>query len=211
MCFKFKFYNDEEDRSGLVGGENDYITVDLLRAHMDPFNCECRGYGRLIEGNVNSKVAVHCYGYTTIPAEREEELNERFGILTWDRPTLEYAKPIARRQPFRAIVKELISENAPFTSSSAKKTLKDLHRIRRLGIYPMDIVGRNYRGGILVDMSIAMTNPHFLFEIRPRWQVRLYRREDLINWQSMMEEEGITTWDRAVPNPKYCRKLRSYG
>ncbi|KAK4695883.1 hypothetical protein P7C71_g1944, partial [Lecanoromycetidae sp. Uapishka_2] len=206
----FKFYDDGEDRSILTGRENEYITTDLLRAHMDPFYNECRAYGRLIEGKVNGKVAVRCHGYTTISAEREEELEERFNVTGWNRPEEEYARPVARRQPFQAIVKDLISEDVPFNAQLAKKTLKDLKRMRRLGVYPLDITGRNYMDGLLVDMSIAMTKPHYLFEIKPKWEVKLLQRQDLLSWQSMMEEENVITWERAVRNPKYCKKLRSH-
>ena len=46
----------------------------------------------------------------------------------------------------------------------------------------MDIVRRNYKGDKLLDMSIAMTKPHYLFDIRPNWQVKLYQLEELLNF-----------------------------
>jgi len=192
-----------------LGGRNDPITLQLVRAHMDPFYNECRAYGRLIEGRVNGKVAVRCYGYVALPAEREEELGQKFDAVRWDRPEKEYAKSPSRREPFRAIVKEIIREDPPWTEKVAKKTLKDLKRIRRLGVYPMDICGRNYKGGLLVDMSIAMTKPHYLFDIRPPWRVKLDQAQDLVSWDSMMRDEKVDTWERAFRNEKYCRKLRS--
>lgn len=207
---QFKFYDDEEDRFGLIGGENEYVTVDLLRAHIDPFYNECRAYGRLIEANVNGRVAVRCYGYITLPAQREKEIEEKFGVVRWERPEKECAKPVSRRQPLRAIVKELVSEDLPFNAKMASKTFRDLKRMRQLGVYPIDIRGRNYKAGLLVDMSIAMTKPHYLFEIEPRWEVQFLQRQDLTSWESMMIEENVETWERAVRNPEYCKKLRSF-
>lgn len=175
---------------------------------MDPFYCECRAYGRLIEANMNGKVAVRCYGYLDVPAEVEEELRRGFDVDNWQRPVEEYSTPVSKRKPIRAMVKDLITEDVSFTPKIAKKMLKDLKRIRKLGIYTMDIVARNYMGGLLVDFGIAMTEPHYLFHIKPPHQVRSYKRDDLLSFDDMMEDEGVVTWERALPNPEYCAKLR---
>lgn len=168
------------DRAGLVTEENNLVPNDLLHAHMDPFFNECRAYGRLIEASQNGKIAVRCYGHMSIPADKEEELSQKFNIQAWDRPGEEYARPASRRQPFRAVVKDLIREPVQLTPRVIKKMLKDLKTMRELGVFPMDVCARNYEGGLLVDMSIAMTTPHFLFKICPRWQVRVMQREDLL-------------------------------
>lgn len=144
------------------------MSIDILRGHRDPFYNECRAYGRLIDADLNGKVAVRCYGYLTIPAEREEELREKFNIEAWNRPDREYLKPASKRQPFRAIVRDLISEGVPFTSQSVKKILRDLKRMRKLGVYPRDVQARNCKGGLLVDFSVAMTEPHYLFVIQTK-------------------------------------------
>lgn len=82
---------------------------------MDPFYNECRAYGRLNVANQNGKIAVQCHGYLTIPAAMEVELEKRFNIVIWDRPSEEYDKPVFKRQPFRALVKDLIREEENFT------------------------------------------------------------------------------------------------
>ncbi len=206
---QFKFYGDREDYQALTGGNRKRIPVDIIRGHSDPFFNECRDYGRLIDENLNGKVAVRCYGYATIPAEREEELKRKFEIDNWKRPGNEYAKAPHRRQPFRAIIKDLIIEDVPFTEKVAKKMLNDLRRMRRVGVYPMDVQTRNYKNGILIDFSVALTPPHYLFATMPLWRVRGYKRDDLVSWQSLVKEQGILTWERAVRNPEYCKKLRS--
>ena len=145
----------------------------------------------------------------TIPAEEEEGLKTKFGIDSWDRPDEEYAKSPQRRQPFRAIVKDFIQEDVKMTESVASKMLRDLKRIRKLGVYPMDIQARNYKAGFLLDFSVAMTYPHFLFDIRPQWRVKAYKNEDLFAFEDMMKKEGLMVWRPAIRNKAYCAKLRS--
>jgi len=147
------------------------FSTALIRGHMDPFFNECRAYGRLIEKNINGIAAVRCYGYLMIPANKEDELRERFGVTSWNRPNKEYLEPISRRQPFRAIVKDLIIEDIPFTARIAKKMLLDLRRMRSFEVYNMDIQARNYKGGRLVDFSVAMTTSLFV-----RYQTCLAQR-----------------------------------
>ena len=48
-----------------------------------------------------------------------------------------------------------------------------------------------------------MAKPHYLFDIRPKWQVQLYQLEVLLNFDKMVENEGIDTWVRAVRNVDY--------
>ncbi len=177
---------------------------------MDPFYSECRAYGRLIEAKVNGKVAINCHGYLTLPAEKEDQLRRDFNVANWDRPDDEYSRPASKREPFRAILKDLVTEDTLFTPKVAKKILRDLKRIRKLGVYTMDVTARNYKGGLLVDFGIALTEPHYLFFIKPLWQVQCYQHDDLLSFDGMMEDEGILTWERALPNHEYCKKLRSH-
>ena len=177
---------------------------------MDPFYSECRAYGRLIEKGLNGKVAVYCHGYLTIPAEREEELRQKYNVNDWDRPANEYAKAPHRRQPFRAIVKDLINEDGPFTEKVVKRILRDLKRMHKADVYAMDVKRRNYKNGLLLDFSVAITEPHYLFVIKPEWRIRVYKREDLLDWHTMIDEEGIRTWCRAMPNTECLERLRSH-
>jgi len=205
---QFKFYDDSDDRAALSVRQRKIFSIDLIHGHMDPFFNECRAYGRLIEKNVNGKVAVHCYGYLMIPANREDELRNRFGVTTWNRPHEEYSKPASERQPFRAIVKDLVTEDVPLTAKTAKKMLRDLRRMRRFEVYNMDIQARNYKGGRLVDFSVAMTTPHYLFVIKPAWRKEDYKYDDLRSFDHMLDEAGVVTLDRATPNPEFVSKLR---
>ena len=100
-------------------------------------------------------MAVKCHGYIPISADKEEQLELEFDVGDWDRPGDEYDKPVSQRQPFRAIVKDLIRKDVPLTAKIADKMLTDLKRMRRNGIYPADILPRNYKAGLLVDFSPA--------------------------------------------------------
>lgn len=177
---------------------------------MDPFYSECRAFGRINDKNLNGKIAVRCYGHLTIPAAKEEELQQAYKIDTWDRPDEDCAKSVDKRLPFRAIVKELLSRDTPLTDKLMRKILRDLKRLRRLGVYPMDVQERNYKDGLLVDLGVAITTPHFLFDIKPKWQVRFFKRDDLIRYDHMAKNAGVSRYGpRALRNREYCAKLRS--
>ncbi len=175
---------------------------------MDPFFSECRAYGRLIEKNVNGKVAVRCHDYLMIPADREDEPKERFGVTTWNRPNEEDFMPASRREPLAAIVKDLVTEDLPLTVKTAKKMLFDMRRMRKYGVHNMDIAPCNYKGRRLVDFGFAMTTPHYLFVIKPAWRREMYKSEDLISFDKMLDEAGIVTLNRATPDRERVRTLR---
>lgn len=175
---------------------------------MDPFYNECRAYGRLVEKELNGTIAVRCYDYLTLPATIEDELHKKFDVVNWDRPDEEYESPISERQPLRAIVKELVKEDSTFTAKDLNKMLRHLKHLRRFGIYPGDVRARNYRAGLPIDFSCAMTEPHYLFQTRPEWNVPYIQSQDFLNFDSMVIDEKLSTWIRATPNREYLKKLR---
>ena len=186
------------------------ISIETIRFHSDPFYNECRAYGRLIECGVNGKVAVRCHGHLTVPAAREEELARRFEVYAWDRPKEDSKLPVSKRQPLRAIVKDLITQeqSPPLNEKVLAKMRKDLLRMRRLGVHPQDLYLRNYGGGLLLDFSIAITKPHYIFELEEPWSIRALQNDEMQMFQAMMFESGVKTWLRAVRNREYCMKLR---
>lgn len=112
--------------------------------------------------------------------------------------------------PLRAIVKDFAPGDNTWSPKGVRKMLKDLKRIREQGLYVMDIKADNYKEGLLVDFSIAMTLPHFLFEIKPRHMVRGYMNQDLLGFDEMVEEQKVKTPLRAFRNMETMKKLRSY-
>jgi len=200
---QFKYYDHDHDWAGLSHEDREEVGLELFCAHMDPFFNECRAYGRLIDKNQNGKAAVCCYGYLTLPTEREDELRRDFGVVNWDRPKAEYSEPAHKRQPLRAIVKDLITEDVRITPAIGKKILTALRRMRKIGIYPMDTRVRNYKGGKVIDFSVAITEPHVLFVINDSWRVEDYKRCDLLLFDEMMEKEEAGRWQRATRDEKY--------
>lgn len=185
--------------------ELNQIPIETVRFHSDPFFNECRAYGRLIEADVNGKIAVRCHGHLTIPAAREEELAQRFDVYAWDRPAGDFYLPVAKRQPFRALVKDLAEVDRPLTEENLIRMRKDLLKMHRLGVYPHDVRERNYGGGLLLDFSIAITKPHWFFETK---RFNHLKNKDMNMLQVVMLESGVKTWARAVRNREYCMKLR---
>lgn len=184
------------------------IPIKTIRFQTDPFYNECRAYGRLIECDVNGKIAVRCHGHMAIPAAREEELARRFEVYTWDCPEDDSKLSVSKRQPFRAIVKDLIEDERPLNEEKLIRMRKDLLKMHKLGVYPQDVRERNYGGGLLLDFSIAITKPHWVFETKRPWWISTLKNDDMNMLQVIMLESGVKTWQRAVRNREYCMKLR---
>ncbi|KAI4281523.1 MAG: hypothetical protein L6R38_003627 [Xanthoria sp. 2 TBL-2021] len=109
------------------------------------------------------------------------------------------------RPPLRAIVKDLVLEDTQWTPRVANKMLQDLRKIRKLEIYVMNIKPENYKGGLLVDFSIALTDPHVVFDIKPDFHVQGYKNQDLIAFDAMMRKQKVRTTIRAFRNIKTMR------
>ncbi|KAL8937606.1 MAG: hypothetical protein Q9216_004346 [Gyalolechia sp. 2 TL-2023] len=198
----FKHYDKEEDDQTLWGSQRDKAPLDELEYYFDPFYNECRAYGQLVEANLNGEVAVRCHGYMILPIPFKHQLKKKFGVNGWDQPT---------DLPLRAIVKDFAPEDTTWTPAVARKMLKDLKRMRKANVYAMDVKPENYKKGLLVDFSIALTKPHFVFDVKPEHQVRGYMKEDLILFDDMMREKNVKTRIRASRNEDTMKKLRSYG
>lgn len=182
----------------------------MIIAHFDPFYAECRAYGRIGDRKRNGKVAVRCHGFTAVSALQEAVLHETFGVSEWDRPSEQYSLPVAERQSFRAIVKDLIEDQTPFTPIMIDRMLRDLKSLRRMALFVRDVKESNYKGGKLVDFSVSWTAPHIMMSDR------LFEDEDIeqeLDWEltlfdNMIEDSKIPTWVRATPNKEYLSKLR---
>lgn len=168
---------------------------------MDPFYAECRAYGRIEEKNCNGIVAVRCHGFTSIPAEREDELAEAFSIDNWERPLREYRRPSTERQPFRAIVKDLVSHETYFSKKMLRRMKADLFKLRDMLVFVRDVRKVNYLGGKLIDFSVSWTMPHLMtqFEINSLKTLLLDLNSELYEFDEMVREEGIDTRVRAAP------------
>ncbi|KAL2195943.1 kinetochore Sim4 complex subunit FTA2-domain-containing protein [Corynascus similis CBS 632.67] len=129
----------------------------LYVEYFDPFNCECRAYGRLNDAK-REDLAVKAHGYLLLTPQQEADLERRMtgnphpvsganaGELTGHNFWNWYEQH--RGLPVRAIVKELV--------------------LHSLGILVGDTHGGNYLCGKLVDFSRSLTmyHPglHYIFE-----------------------------------------------
>jgi hypothetical protein len=197
--FQFKFFDPETTRAQLIPAVNARISSDDIIGQTDPFYAECRAYGRIQQRKRKIPIAVPCHGFITIPATVEPELARRFGASEWDHQESELVKPLLRRKPFRALVKELVEEEPDVTESLIKRMLKDLRALHSLGIYVMDVKIENYVGGKLVDFSVSCTEPHHVFrdDLRSEDDIRALKNMDYDEFDAMISELGVETKVRA--------------
>lgn len=188
------------------------VGLDVVHAHTDPFYNECRAYGRLIESGLNGSVAVRAHGYTTIPAQDVHELGEEFQVAEWiqDAEEHQYNDLPSNRQLFRVIVKDLIRDDVRLTHKILNKMRRDLLRMRAQGVYPMDIKLSNYKAGLLVDLSSAMTRPHFFLDTCRESRYERLMKKDLYAFDAMIEKAKVKTWVKANTED-YKEKLRPRG
>ena len=53
-------------------------------------------------------------------------------------------------------------------------------------------------------MSVAKTEPHYLFDLRPGFQTDLVKISELYAWDDMRTKNRLDTASRAVRDEKYC-------
>ncbi|KAI1121815.1 kinetochore Sim4 complex subunit FTA2-domain-containing protein [Nemania abortiva] len=223
----FRFYYAEEERYEISAPLRRNLSNETLAFHSDPFFAECRAYGRINQyyeasSNRNRRkprgkrlkpcdankrpIAVPCYGYIILTAEHEEVLRDKFSITDWDRSEHEESGQIPKR-PLRALVKQLVASDVSVVNPH--RMLGDLKRLRKLRIFQRDIYARNYKDGLLVDFSVAWTDPHWCLTTLGPNQLRSEKYTDLRMFDKMIERAGIKTIVRATPHSEYCQKLRS--
>ncbi|KAL2148971.1 hypothetical protein VTH82DRAFT_1657 [Thermothelomyces myriococcoides] len=148
--------------------ERPLTNPQLYVDYFDPFNCECRAYGRLKEEN-REDLAVHALGYLFLTPQQESDLARRMECRdtpppTADSPELDGDNFWGRHEqhrglPVRAIVKELVTDRHP-DATQALHMWADLQTLHSLGILVGDAHGGNYLNGKLVDFSRSWTMYH---------------------------------------------------
>src|SRR4051812_33814582 len=151
------------------GGDLAPVDAQLVLDHNDPFNCECRAFARLKEVR-RPDLAVGCHGYVFIDQANEELVRRDFSIDDWDRSPADEGKPI------RAIVKDLIRAEEPFDPPMVLRMMEALALFNSIGIRVRDVKIDMYRDGTVVDLSQAMTVPHFRLD----WKGGLWTRDQIL-------------------------------
>lgn len=208
--------------------DNDRVSDEKLTFHVDPFFAECRAYGKIEEyrkcvrskplgraerfqrrdqTQTNDEIAVPCYGYTYLPAMPYEDIIEnKFGIKSWNRSTEDSQRLPSQKEPFRAIVKQFVDSKKSVVNPA--KMLRDLKKLRSLGVFQRDVCDRNYKDGLLVDFSVAWTEPFWRMKLMGEIPLRIMLEDELFQFDEMIQTSGIKTTVRAMPNLSYRKKLR---
>ncbi|KAK4033492.1 hypothetical protein C8A01DRAFT_40060 [Parachaetomium inaequale] len=146
--------------------------------YFDPFNCECRAYGRL-QAESRQDLAIQAHGYLLLTPEQEASVAIRISAIgpdprdprdaldvtddPWDRMEEHYGQPV------HAIVKDFATDEYEFSPNQVCDMWRDLEDLHKLGILVRDIEIVNYLGGKLIDFSRSWTTPHPSLEhIHPR-------------------------------------------
>jgi Kinetochore Sim4 complex subunit FTA2 len=207
--WQFNFFDTSTAADDLAG-----IGVPLEKyiAHFDPFYAECRAYGCIEDNEQNGRIAVRCHGFMAVSAKEEEILAAppfQIDASEWNRPEQEYDWPVAQRQPFRAIVKQLVKSKIHF--SAVAQMRKDLLALQDLGVYVQDISEENFINGKLVDFSRSWTRPHLMLDpsIRSQNLIDAQIVGDLKTFDRMLDEAGVRTRAEALPGSTEIGRLRS--
>ncbi|KAG5952846.1 hypothetical protein E4U53_007778 [Claviceps sorghi] len=163
---------------------DDREAMNTFYNYSEPFNCECRAYGRLQEAG-HDELAVQCFGYILLDEKHEQIMMDQFSHLDelefdgdaqtgagYDLRSFFLCKD-GRVPPIRGIVKEFgqsPEELDTFRTQDARKILRDIIQLHQLGIINIDVAIRQIINGKICDFSTAVTVPHFMTttELNPR-------------------------------------------
>ena len=187
------------------------VPLEKYIAHCDPFYAECRAYGCIEDHRQNGKIAVGCYGFMAVSAKQEDVLaGPPFEIdpSEWNRPEQEYDLPVTGRQPFRAVVKQLVKSKQHFRHVAQMR--KDLLALQGMGVYVQDISKENYINGKLVDFSRSWTKPHLMLDpdIRDQDLIDDQIEGDLLTFERMLQEAGLRTRTETLSTSNTSGRLR---
>ncbi|KAH8753611.1 kinetochore Sim4 complex subunit FTA2-domain-containing protein [Diaporthe sp. PMI_573] len=162
--------------------------------YLDPFNCECRAYGRLKQERCED-LAIRAHGYILLSKDQERRVTEAMGqeFVDWEKfpKTLnghglfERWEP-HRHEPLRAIVKDYVTSSTPWMPSQVSQMYDDLEKLHELGIVVRDFHPGNYLGGKLVDFSLAWTTPHICIDRANKYGVRKIRLAEAEEFENMI-------------------------
>lgn len=178
------------------------LTPQQYIDYLDPFNCECRAYGRLKQEN-SEELAVRAHGYLLLTREQEREVTERLhqDYVDWENhpDLLDCAGVLPRweahrHERLRAIVKEYVKPEPdsgciqPWTASQIPQMHADLERLHELGIVVRDLHAGNYLRGKLVDFSMAWTMYHPGLDRATPTGVKRWRKRDPEAFEGMIDQ-----------------------
>ncbi|KAI0183257.1 kinetochore Sim4 complex subunit FTA2-domain-containing protein [Xylaria flabelliformis] len=154
--------------------------LSTIYNYMEPFNAECRAFGRLQETGCE-ELAVRCFGYVLLDKDHEHAMMTQFNLNKWsfngdidesgyideEEQRMLYPGKSGRPPPFRCIVKAFgrsIDEDQGdvFRQGLARQLLRSVIKLQKLGIIETDVAIRQVIDSKLGDFSTAITLPHFI-------------------------------------------------
>ncbi|KAI0868473.1 kinetochore Sim4 complex subunit FTA2-domain-containing protein [Hypoxylon argillaceum] len=167
-------------------GYGDFINRDqpeglgTVYNYMEPFNAECRAFGRLQEAGCE-ELAVSCFGYVLLDEDHERAMMTKFNFNQWsfngdmdeagfmehEEQRLLYPGKNGKPPPFRCIVKAFgksfdEDRGDVFKPRVARQLLRTIIKLQKLGIIQIDPAIRQVMDSKLFDFSTAITFPHFM-------------------------------------------------
>lgn len=194
-----------------------------IESYFQPFQNECRAFGRLKEFSMEH-LGVRCHGYIILNETQLDFMRSKYNFDRWD-----YDPEYDEHQPVRAIVKDIVymGQDLPeqeyialhVTPKTVPKMLEDLKFMHQLGITIKDIDFNNYIHNKFLDLSHAWTAPHPLlikgkdpekFPPLRRAINDAFSMDDFIDaWNEHNPRQKI--WKRFLPHRSYRYRLRPRG
>ncbi|KAI8666918.1 hypothetical protein NCS56_00826700 [Fusarium sp. Ph1] len=195
-----------------------------LANYAEPFNSQCRAYGRLREADCEH-LANRCFGYLLLEEANERAMMNQFkdhrmkfngNILFLEGMDMRGRFPgkDGRPPPIRGIVKEFGQPEKELSMRTLRSILKDVIQMQQLGIIRLDVADRQFINGKMADFITAITFPHFITspELNPHLtpemvsamelETLLFSRKDYQEFDQMM---GMWNYE----NPSHQRSFFS--
>ncbi|KAI1273104.1 kinetochore Sim4 complex subunit FTA2-domain-containing protein [Xylaria sp. FL0933] len=185
--------------------------------YTDPFYAECRAYGRIQEGFesrlVKEQTAVKCYGYLLLNTNDSRWLRKEGFDLKQHLLDSELREALGGDTRVRAIVKHFEKTPVKVHAGNVRRAWRSVHLLNDgLKVYNMDIQAANFIGYRLVDFGSSWTEPHKLLDYLEKEMettAKAFRLKDAVNFENMIEDEGIKTRLKVLPESEH--QLRSKG
>lgn len=206
--------------------------------YSEPFNAECRAFGRLQETN-HEELAIRCHGYVLLDQENEAAMMAKCNLDKWRfngdgdfcgyeegevENRLRFVGEKGRPPPFRCIVKDFGAviddeeETSPhFSQRTARQMLQVTIKLHKLGIIDHDARICNLVDEKFSDFSTAITTPHFMTspELNPKLtpaMVEAMRKatfESCVNDYLILDSE-VFEWNRDYAKTRGRISIEAY-
>ncbi|KAG8418655.1 hypothetical protein J3459_012175 [Metarhizium acridum] len=187
---RFRFEDAECWDCGAQNFETSDVTaLTTIYNNSEPFNRECRSFGRLQEAGYE-ELAVKCFGYLLLDEEHERAMRDKFtGMelefdgnaerLGYKEARSRFPGKSGRPPPIRGIVKEFGFGVEELKTRDMKRLFRTMTQLHQLGIINLDVADRQLIGGKICDFSTAITVPHPI--TTPELNPHLYIESEALN------------------------------